>query len=117
MAQLDILSYFTQLFWLTLVLGFFYVTIVRRVLPKITRIYKVRVLTMNLDKAITEAADNKSAEDSGNKAIITNSLEIVNKNIKSIDPMISHHMVSDLGEINKVYINSVTKLLLENKGK
>lgn len=119
MAQLDILSYFTQLFWLTLVLGFFYVTIVRRILPGITKIYKVRTLTVNLDNLIKESKVNKITDET---KLIINSLETANRNLREVCKLNANLMTENiktknrkgLGESNKVYINSITKLLLEN---
>ena len=42
MPQLDIVSYFTQFFWLALTITTFYITLLKFYLPKITRILKVR---------------------------------------------------------------------------
>ena len=53
MPQLDIVSYFPQFFWFCIFFTFFYITLVKNYLPKITRIFAVR-----------EAVQQNNTEDS-----------------------------------------------------
>ena len=53
MPQLDIVSYFTQFFWLALTITTFYITLLKFYLPKITRILKVREHKVSLAQKST----------------------------------------------------------------
>lgn len=114
MAQLDILSYFTQLIWLIVILGSFYVIIIRKILPEIKRVFKVRAL-MSKTHMETVTPVLKSE----NKLLI-NTLEIVNEEIKEITEInkkltkenIKGKNKKELKEANIEYLKSITKLLI-----
>lgn len=119
MAQLDIISYFTQIFWLTIIIAFFYLIVIRRVLPKIKKINKIRVLSVTLDKERVAKNLDKKEE----KEILTNSLGILNKEIRGIEILTNKLILENikgknktlLKEGNQKYIDNITKLLVTSK--
>lgn len=115
MAQLDILSYFTQLIWLIVILSSFYIIIIRKILPEIKRVFKLRELGL---KAITP--EEIRIESTLENNVIINTLEKINKEIKELTVLnnkltkenIKGKNKKELNEANKKYLNSIIKLLI-----
>jgi F0F1-type ATP synthase membrane subunit b/b' len=124
MAQLDIISYFTQIFWLTVILSTFYVVLIRKVLPEIKKTFKIRALTIALEGSAAGESSGLLASKEENK-LITHSLSLLNKEVKEIDHLNTKLIVENvkgknrrkvshgLNESNQTYINSVTKLVMQ----
>ena|ERR1700728_2749472 len=55
MPQLDIVSYMSQLFWLLIVLGIFYLLVLKYILPELKKIQKVREISILQEKPLSLA--------------------------------------------------------------
>lgn len=116
MPQLDILSYLTQIIWLTIIIGAFYLIIIRKVLPEIKKIFQVRDLMkfMEIEMISKELEESK---------LIVNTLTISNNNIKEKTQINNQSMLTNikiknknyLVEANKNYLINLTKNLLTSK--
>ena len=70
MPQLDLLTFFPQFFWTSVIFLVFYILIVQKILPKIAFILKTRALINNYTNLGNEQSLNLSSLDSTYKSLV-----------------------------------------------
>ena len=77
MPQLDTVTFLSQIFWLVIVFGFFYLIVLTHILPAITRILKVRKKKLKYNKnAIYNLGDEKGETLIGYDKFLSQGLEV-----------------------------------------
>jgi len=70
MPQLDLLTFFPQFFWTSVIFLVFYILIVQKILPKIAFILKTRALINNYTNFGTEQSLNLSSSDNTYRSLV-----------------------------------------------
>ena len=83
MPQLDTITFLSQLFWLIIIFGFFYLTVLNNILPSISRILKTRKKKLEHNKdAMYSLGDEKGETLSGYDSL-SEGLEVSRKGLSN----------------------------------
>ena len=114
MPQLDTITFLSQIFWLIIIFGFFYLTILNNILPSISRILKTRKKKLKHNKnAMYSLGDEKGETLSGYDSLLSEILEVSSKGLGSSLQKGDTWMNSSLTDINKDsdFLNSNTSYI------
>ncbi len=77
MPQLDTVTFLSQIFWLVVVFGFFYLIVLTHILPAISRILKVRKKKLEHNKnSMYSLGDEKGQTLAGYDKLLSQGLEV-----------------------------------------
>jgi F-type H+-transporting ATPase subunit b len=102
MPQLDTVTFLSQIFWLVIIFGAFYLIVLTHILPSISRILKVRKKKLEYNKnAMYNLGDEKGETLAGYDKLLSKGLEVsrnsLGNSLSSGDAWVS----SSLKDINK----------------
>ena len=119
MPQLDTVTYLSQLFWVLILFGGFYIIVLSDILPSLSTILKARKkkLDQNGD-AIENFASEETSTSSSYEAILMNSLEgsrtLLSKTLQSglswIGVASKEKNIQDLQAANQAIVSSLGKV-------
>ena len=112
MPQLDILSYMSQLLWLVVILGTFYILVIRHIAPELKKVRRLRTLL-----TLTEQPFEPNQE----TQVLTETLT-QQKTLLATSNELTQHMTQkaiqtkhqkELKSFNQTYLNFLSQLLLK----
>jgi F-type H+-transporting ATPase subunit b len=114
MPQLDTVTFLSQIFWLVIIFGFFYLIVLTHILPAISRILKVRKKKLEHNKnAMYALGDEKGDTLTGYDKILSQGLEVSRNSLAKSSQLGDAWVSSSLKDINKEgsMLNSNTSYL------
>ena len=114
MPQLDTMTFLSQIFWLVIIFGFFYLTVLNNILPSISRILKTRKKKLEHNKdAMYSLGDEKGETLSGYDSLLSEGLEVSRKGLSNSLQEGDTWIKSSLVNINKdpSFLNTNTSYL------
>ena len=124
MPQLDTITFLSQLFWLIIIFGFFYLTVLNNILPSISRILKTRKKKLEHNKdAMYSLGDEKgetsSLYDSSLSTGLDGSRDSLLAGLESSDALMKDHSNSTektfLGKSLGSYSSTASTILGQRK--
>jgi hypothetical protein len=117
MPQLDTYMYFSQVFWLLVIFIIFYILVLNNILPKISRVLKLRRKQINVDYSSvipTEYVDIRLSISTLLESPLKGSTSLINKARNSsfvwLDISLKGATQETLLHLNKHYLKSVGEL-------
>ena len=102
MPQLDTVTFLSQLFWLVIIFGTFYLTVLTDILPSFSRVLKSRLKKLKSNKdAIYSLGDEKGETLAGYDKLLSKGLEVSRNSLGNSLSAGDAWVFSSLKDINK----------------
>jgi len=114
MPQLDTVTFLSQIFWLVIIFGAFYLTVLTDILPSFSRVLKSRLKKLKSNKdAMYSLGDEKGETLSGYDSLLSEGLEVSRKGLSNSLQEGDTWIKSSLVNINKdsSFLNTNTSYL------
>ena len=115
MPQLDTYMYFSQVFWLLVIYSFFYILVLRNILPSVSRVLKVRRKRMSSEGSDTLGEENNEVMNT-TSGVLETSLKDSTAFLSNVRQSSSTWLEASLKEANEKTLLDLNKTYLKSIG-